>query len=673
MSSQVWKVAVALMFALLCFVIVRLAWVGDDAYITLRTIENWIHGHGITWNPGERVQTYTHPLWMLALAGGRWLSGEAFYTAIVLGAGCTLLAVLTLLRSIGAAHACAAALAMLIAARSFGDYATSGLENPLAYLLLALLCAESMRDAPRVFATSLLAALLATTRFDFGLIAGPAVIAAVRRHGLRASIAPLALGMSPFAAWSTFAAIYYGTPFPITAYAKAFAHGIGQGELLVQGLHYLRYLTTHEPVLVLVTASGIGLGLLRAELRCRTLALGALLYTLYIVKVGGDFMAGRFLTSPFVIATAIVGRWLAQGTGARSLGTMATCAALTMVGGVPAWLQTPTAEVEAIATAKQRADFLDHGILDERANYYAGLGLFSPQRSIPAPGVFTAAMRATGRTAPMHMLWGQVGRFGFEAGDLLQIVDPWLCDPLLMRLPVRGGWRIGHFKRALPAGYLESRLGAADRIHHEGLRRYAQALRSLVADPVLGAARLAALAAYWRGDENDLLVDYVRTEYRHPPRIEIPVAAFADGVPVGTQWFDDRRARVVDEGGIAIALDGASAATTLRVRVQPNVKYRIRFALGATIAGETLLDSCNAAQFLALPELAARYQAITQQAPAFFTSINGTTLLLACCLGLQQLDVPVPASVGAFDRVLIDTVDLSEFGIAAVGGLQRIR
>lgn len=673
MSGRGGKVAAALLFIALCYVILRLAWVGDDAYITLRTIENWIHGHGITWNPGERVQTYTHPLWMLLLATGRWLSGEAFYTAITLGTACTLLAVLVLLRCIGRADACAAALVMLIAARSFGDYATSGLENPLAYLLLALLCAESTREAPRVFATALLAGLLATTRLDFGVIAGPALLAAVHRQGLRASIAPLVLGMSPFAAWSTFAAIYYGTPFPITAYAKAFAHGIGQGDLLVQGLHYLRYLTTHEPVLVLVTASGIGLGLLRRDLRCRPLALGALLYTLYIVKVGGDFMAGRFLTAPFVIGTAMVGRWLAQGPAARSLGAMVTCAALAFVGGVPAWLQSPAAEVQAIEVAKQSPGFLDHGILDERANYYAGLGLFSPQRSIPEPGVFTAAMRATGRTAPMHMLWGQVGRFGYEAGDLLQIVDPWLCDPLLMRLPVRGAWRIGHFKRALPAGYLESRLGAMERIHHEGLRRYAEALHSVVADPVFGAARLAALTAFWRGEDHRQLADYVSAEYRTPPRVEIPVAAFADGVPVGTQWFDDRRAHVVDEGGIAIALDGATPAKTLRLRVQPNVKYRIRFALGATITGETLLDSCNAAQFLALPELAARYQAITQQAPAFFASINGTTLLLACCLGLQQLDVPVPASVTSLDRVLIDTVDLSEFGIAAVGGVQLLR
>ena len=256
-------------------------------------------------------------------------------------------------------------------------------------------------------------------------------------------------------------------------------------------------------------------------------------YTLYIVKVGGDFMAGRFLTSPFLVATAILGRWLAQQRSEWSLGTIAACTALMFAGGIPAWLRTPTDEVAAIAVAKQGPDFLQHGILDERANYYAELGLFSPQRSIPQPGVFTAALRATGRKEPMHMLWGQVGRFGFEAGDLLQIVDPWLCDPLLMRLPVRGAWRIGHFKRALPVGYLDSRRGAMERIHHEGLRRYASAFRSIVADPVLSAPRLDALLSYGRGELNPALADYVAAEYRTPPRAEVPIAAFGQGVQIG--------------------------------------------------------------------------------------------------------------------------------------------
>jgi hypothetical protein len=40
----------------------------DDAYITLRTVDNWVNGRGLVWNTAERVQTYTHPLWMLLLS-----------------------------------------------------------------------------------------------------------------------------------------------------------------------------------------------------------------------------------------------------------------------------------------------------------------------------------------------------------------------------------------------------------------------------------------------------------------------------------------------------------------------------------------------------------------------------------------------------------------------------
>jgi DNA-binding MarR family transcriptional regulator len=55
--------ALALLFAA---VVVRTAWVADDAFITFRTVHNALDGYGLRWNPAERVQTYTHPLWMLA-------------------------------------------------------------------------------------------------------------------------------------------------------------------------------------------------------------------------------------------------------------------------------------------------------------------------------------------------------------------------------------------------------------------------------------------------------------------------------------------------------------------------------------------------------------------------------------------------------------------------------
>ena len=42
--------------------LVRTAWMCDDAFITLRTVDNFVQGYGLVWNVGERVQVYTHPL-----------------------------------------------------------------------------------------------------------------------------------------------------------------------------------------------------------------------------------------------------------------------------------------------------------------------------------------------------------------------------------------------------------------------------------------------------------------------------------------------------------------------------------------------------------------------------------------------------------------------------------
>ena len=59
-----------LIVLLVVFVYVWLvnAWICDDAYITFRTVDNFINGYGLTWNPGERVQAYTHPLCMFIVS-----------------------------------------------------------------------------------------------------------------------------------------------------------------------------------------------------------------------------------------------------------------------------------------------------------------------------------------------------------------------------------------------------------------------------------------------------------------------------------------------------------------------------------------------------------------------------------------------------------------------------
>ena len=40
----------------------------DDAMVSMRYAENFINGNGLVMNPGERVEGYTNPLWVLYMA-----------------------------------------------------------------------------------------------------------------------------------------------------------------------------------------------------------------------------------------------------------------------------------------------------------------------------------------------------------------------------------------------------------------------------------------------------------------------------------------------------------------------------------------------------------------------------------------------------------------------------
>ena len=65
---------------LFTYVFLANAWMGDDAYITFRSVWNFVHGYGLTFNPDERVQAYTHPLWMLVVSAAHFVTREFFFT-----------------------------------------------------------------------------------------------------------------------------------------------------------------------------------------------------------------------------------------------------------------------------------------------------------------------------------------------------------------------------------------------------------------------------------------------------------------------------------------------------------------------------------------------------------------------------------------------------------------
>ena len=126
---------------------IRTGWVSQYAYINFRVVENFSHGYGLTFNPGERSLPVSQPAWPFLLGIVYSLAGPGLHISsfnllyiitLVLQITFSILALTILLRlSGGRTFALAVALIFLLLSKAFIEYSTSGLENPLVHLLLA--------------------------------------------------------------------------------------------------------------------------------------------------------------------------------------------------------------------------------------------------------------------------------------------------------------------------------------------------------------------------------------------------------------------------------------------------------------------------------------------------------------------------------------------------------
>ena len=136
----------------LAAVLVCSAWIGDDGYISLRVVENLIGGRGLTWNVDERVQVFTHPLWLLLTSAICAVTGELQFTVFALQLSISLAAAALLSFGIAStASATTASLALLIVSKPFVDYYLSdeGIANVegAGYVALAPEALEATRAA----------------------------------------------------------------------------------------------------------------------------------------------------------------------------------------------------------------------------------------------------------------------------------------------------------------------------------------------------------------------------------------------------------------------------------------------------------------------------------------------------------------------------------------------
>lgn len=480
-------------------ILIRTAWMSDDALISLRTVLNATHGYGLTFNVAERVQTFTHPLWLFLVTATYVVVRNIYTAAFAVSFGVSLLVFwIAVRRAVSPMRAWLVA-GVLIFSHAFIDFSTSGLENPLSCLLLAGLLAlffnETIDRRRWLTGLWLIISGLYLTRPDDVLLALPLVLIAtvrVRRVGQIASA--MVIGLSPALAWTVFALIYYGFPFPNTAYAKL-GMGISHGELRMQGFRYLVDSMDRDPITLMVIAFGAGLAFASRSAAFRALAAGLVLHVLYVVAIGGDFMAGRFLSVPFYLAALIIGR--------------------VAVGGRDLWIGAPALlAVAGLSPFVFPAMTSESGITDERSVYFPRASLVNASRSTFNEPEYRSRDTAFHRPFIMDVC-GLLGDAGVNWGPDAHALDACaLADPLLARLPAvwNTEWRIGHFRRMIPNGYRESLPNGANVIQDASLRQFYDQIRLITRGPLFSKERWRAITGMNTGAFDHLIN---RTFYRH--------------------------------------------------------------------------------------------------------------------------------------------------------------
>jgi arabinofuranosyltransferase len=479
--------AVGLIVLNVVFILNR-AWVSDDSYITFRVVDNFLNGYGLTWNVNERVQVFTHPLWLILMTLLRVATKEIYMTSILTGIFLTTITMVVFVISQGFRISSLLGLIWLGFSNAFIDYSTSGLENPLSHILLLLFVIQFSQNNSNttekgenrnLILLSLLASLGTLTRWDHILIFTPALIylLAKRQFSIKA-IGICCMGFLPLVAWMLFSTFYYGFPLPNTFYAKV-GDWLPRVVFLRQGGYYVLHSLINDPITVLTIVAGISLSFFHRSPKRWMLTAGGILYLGYVMYIGGDFMGGRFFSSIFLIFVYLLVHYdfqiLSSKNHAWLIGILII---LNLLSSVPTW-------------KAESADYIEtwrYGIVNERMFYYPTTGLLRGGRINTAPEhpwVFEGEklQKLAGGEMRVVEAWS-IGFIGYYAGSNLHLVDRYgLANALIARIPPieSDDWRIGHFEREIPAGYLDYlETNDLDQIENEYIRLYIAKMKVLV-------------------------------------------------------------------------------------------------------------------------------------------------------------------------------------------------
>ncbi|MCR4807918.1 MAG: hypothetical protein K5857_09640 [Lachnospiraceae bacterium] len=521
MSLKKYKIISAVIFVL---IITALAWQSDDAYHAYIMAKNLVLGNGFVYNIEERASASSCPLFTLVIACGYFIFRNMFLCSLLICIVFSTLAYLIVVRDFCHTrwHVLLAFVTMA-GSLCFISYTTSGLENCMLYFLAALFLKlyfkDKAYDAGKLFLLAILISLIAMTRMDAVLMFIPAILyvyLAKRDNVSFIKAVPIGLaGLLPFIGWEVFSVIYYGFPFPNTAYVKLGTQ-IPEREYLVRGIQYLLTSLSFDPVLILIPLMAIVLAVIIKKARYVFPILGVALYMAYVCYIGGDFMVGRHYTVLFLISLICLLEYMedeeAAGPSRRRLEKIYL---IVMASGlIFTYCLKPVTDQYLFG----------HGsspIADERGGYFKYTSLYNNAISYLKTGKMVIRnawnedgikeLRDAGYTSGLLIM---VPGISIYYNSDIYLNDLYaLGDPFLSKLPAvrEDNWRIGHMWREAPVGYDETVISRQNHIENESLRQYYDVIRLITRGPIWDKERLKAVVDINLGRYDYLLEEYKST------------------------------------------------------------------------------------------------------------------------------------------------------------------
>lgn len=510
------------LFLIYLLLLIKTGWISEDTYITFTPVENLVHGYGIVYNIGQRVQVYTHPLWFfiqsavyaITLRGlGIDYRSQLYVNSVVLNIIFSLLTFILVISK--AAHSKRSALisaVSLLVSKAFIDFSTSGLENPVSHLIMAVFLyyvyvkhKGQLLAAKHYFFMVLIAALGVFNRYDTVLFYFPILIYLFFIYQPKKQLyLPGILGLSPLIMYYLFSLLYFGFILPNTYYAKVH-HNYSLATMLKKGLQYYEASLRLDPISLIVIAAVVFYIIYRKKTMFYPVIAGIVMYCVYILRIGGDYMSGRFFSLPVLVAAVIIAQIeLSQKTFYTSL------ASLLVLGII-----LPTSPIISPVNYRKnypRESFILNGrITDNRARFQGFFeGLYSGFPSNKYTGMQWVAQQLYPREV---IVAGSAGNDRYKLGPNVYLIDQnAVVDPLLARLPVSRDeccWKPGHFTRQIPAGYIESVMWNENRIKNEDLAAYYEILLSITQGEIFSLDRFMYIYRINTGQYDHLITRYV--------------------------------------------------------------------------------------------------------------------------------------------------------------------